>query len=61
MRERETRRLAAAREKSNSGARERSAPAFVKRVIEESNRNAGWLRIFPGEALSLFEISFLLF
>ena len=53
MREREARRLALTREKnacSGGAARERPAPAFVKRVVEEERRTAGWLRIFPGIA-----------
>ena len=52
LRDREARRLAAAREKSLAGSRggerERAAPAFVKRVVEEAQRAGGWLRIFPG-------------
>ena len=53
LRDREARRLAAAREKSLAGSRgerERAAPAFVKRVVEEDQRAGGWLRIFPGMA-----------
>ena len=55
MREKEARRLSAAREKnaaSGGASRDRPAPAFVKRVVEEERRTAGWQRIFPGITLS---------